>query len=73
MNMDKMTNHRLKALEARQDWEEAGLRNDTEKELRDVWLKAWTATASSTNCINPSSCTKFANVCLTAYKEKFNL
>ena len=68
-----MTNYRLKALEARQDWEMEGLKNDNEKELRDVWLQAWAATASSSNCINVSSCTKFANACLTAYKEKFNL
>tara|TARA_R110000824_G_scaffold364773_1_gene553205 strand:+ start:525 stop:740 length:216 start_codon:yes stop_codon:yes gene_type:complete len=71
--MNKITNHRLKALEARQDWEIESLENYNEKELRDVWLQAWTATASSTNCINVSSCTKFANACLTAYKEKFNL
>ena len=71
--MNKITNYRLKALEARQDWEDAGLRNDNEKQLRDIWLQAWTATASSTNCINPSSCNKFANECLTAYREKFNL
>ena len=71
--MNKITNYRLKALEARQDWEVEGLKNDNEKELRDVWLQAWAATASSTNCINSSSCTKFANACLTAYKEKFNL
>ena len=36
--MNKITNYRLKALEARQDWEMEGLKNDNEKELRDVML-----------------------------------
>ena len=75
--MDKLSNYRLNALQDKLDamnrasWDD--LKGQKEEELRDVWLKAWTATASSTNCINPNSCAKFADVCLTAYKEKFNL
>ena len=40
-------------------------------ERKRVWLQAWTATASSSNCIDEKSCDRFANACLRSYDERF--
>jgi hypothetical protein len=36
-----------------------------------VWVSAWNATASSSNCLTSDSCDKFADKCLKSYDERF--
>lgn len=36
-----------------------------------VWLEAWCATASATNCTNVDSPTRYADECLSKFDERF--
>lgn len=38
---------------------------------QEVWVKAWCATLSLDNCLSADTCSKVADLCVRAYKERF--
>lgn len=41
-------------------------------EDKDIWLKAWLATANADNTVDSRTCTTYADNCLTAFKKRFD-
>lgn len=42
-----------------------------EEKCQRVWLEAWTATASASNCNNKASPTIWADTCLADFRQRF--
>lgn len=38
----------------------------------EIWIRAWVAVASASNCTNPASPRNWADGCLNAFRERFN-
>lgn len=38
---------------------------------QEVWLRAWCATISASNCLSTGTATKAADICLDEYKDRF--
>lgn len=45
--------------------------NQPKQTAIDIWIKAWCAVASATNCIEPESAERWADKALNAAKSRF--
>jgi hypothetical protein len=47
------------------------LDKDYEIQCKQVWIEAWVKTSQSANCTRVTTPTKYADECLSKFKERF--